>query len=109
MAISLELLKNLLRRRATIMYPSERRTLPESSRGRLIFVRDLCVGCGLCWRACPSAAIEPVKDERGLRPVFYIDRCTFCYLCVEVCPRKAIKGSSEQAPVVSNRSELVVK
>jgi len=41
--------------------------------------------------------------------VFYIDKCTFCYLCVEVCPRKAIKGSSEQASVVSDKSELVVK
>lgn len=108
MAIARDLLKNLLRGRATIMYPEERRALPEASRGRLNFIRDLCVGCGLCWRACPAAAIQPRRDERGLKPLFYVDRCIFCYLCVEVCPRKAIKGDREHAPVVVDRSELVV-
>lgn len=109
MAISHDLLKNLLKGKATVMYPEEMRALPEASRGRLTFARELCIGCGLCWRACPAEAIEPVKDERGLRPIFHIDRCIFCYLCIEVCPRKAIKGDKEQVPVAIDRSKLVVR
>lgn len=109
MAISFNLLRNILRSRATVMYPNEKREIPETSRGRLLFIRDLCIGCGLCWRTCPAAAIETLKDERGLRPVFYIDRCIFCYLCVEVCPKKAIKGDREQASVVIDRSKMVIE
>lgn len=108
MAIVTDLLANLLKGRATVLYPEEGRAIPEASRGSLSFVRDLCVGCGLCWRVCPAAAIEPARDERGERPVFHIGRCIFCYLCVEACPRKAIKGSKEQAPVTVDKSKLVV-
>lgn len=109
MALAPDLLANLLKSRATLMYPNEKREVPEASKGSLLFDRELCVSCGLCWRACPAAAIEPVKDDRGLRPKFYIGRCVFCYLCVEICPRKAIKGSKEPAPVVVDKSDLVVK
>lgn len=103
-----EALSNLLRKRATILYPEERREPPEAFRGVFRFDRNLCVGCGLCWRVCPAAAIEASRDERGARPLFHPERCIYCYLCVEVCPRKAIKASRERPPVVDDKAKLRV-
>lgn len=108
MSLAFDLLRNLLKKRATILYPEERKGEPSSFRGVLGFDRNLCVGCGLCWRVCPASAIEASKDERGARPLFHLDRCIYCYLCVDVCPKKAIKASAQRAPVVGDKSRLKV-
>ena len=108
MALVFDVLSNLLKKRATVLYPEERREEPGTFRGVLGFERNLCVGCGLCWRVCPASAIEASKDEKGARPLFRLDKCIYCYLCVEVCPRKAIKASSQRAPVVDDKSRLKV-
>jgi formate hydrogenlyase subunit 6/NADH:ubiquinone oxidoreductase subunit I len=112
MAMVTEVLKHLFKKRATLMYPFRDRDkipIPEGLRGKISFNRELCIGCGLCARFCPSGAAELIEDDKGKRPIFHIDRCLFCAQCEEVCPRKAITLTREFEVAGFNRSDLIVK
>ncbi len=67
---------------------------PVGLRGKLTFEYDKCIGCGMCERVCPAAAIDlyPViaGEKKSKRIVIYLSRCTFCSECVNICPKDAI-------------------
>ena len=107
-----EALKNLFRKRATILYPYrelDKIHLPEGFRGRIEFDRAKCIGCQLCFKVCPAKAIEMTEDEKGKRPIFYIYRCIYCAQCVEVCPTKAIGMSKIFENIALRKDDMVVK
>jgi formate hydrogenlyase subunit 6/NADH:ubiquinone oxidoreductase subunit I len=52
-----EVLNNFFKKSATTKYPAEKLEMPESFRGKLRFYSDRCIGCKLCMRDCPTAAI----------------------------------------------------
>lgn len=50
-------------------------------------INEKCVGCAICVKACPFAAITMV-DKKA---VIDLDKCTLCSACVEACKFDAIE------------------
>ncbi len=66
---------------------------PNDFRGKIMYQKELCIGCALCSKVCPSAAIEFKPEEKKIR--IFLARCTFCAQCNDVCPVHCLQMSSE--------------
>jgi formate hydrogenlyase subunit 6/NADH:ubiquinone oxidoreductase subunit I len=112
MSLAAELFRNLVKGRATILYPFKDREkvhVPEGLRGKLAYYRERCIGCSMCFRVCPSETVEMIEDARGKRPRFYLDRCTHCQQCEDVCPTKAIELTKQFENLGFNRKEMILE
>lgn len=85
--------------RAEIVAPVE---APEGLRGKLVYDRNVCNGCGLCIRVCPAHAIErivypsEVEGEPSKKRIrIYVCNCIFCGQCIDICAKKALSQSNE--------------
>ncbi len=93
-----EISRSLFKKPATELYPFEKRPAPARLRGRLLWEREKCTGCGLCIMDCPSDAIELFTlDKAAKRYVFryHVDRCTYCAQCTKSCRQGALEMSSQ--------------
>lgn len=112
----------LFRKKSTLQYPEQKKTLPVGYRGVPRLIREQnsenerCVACKLCEVVCPPRAIFIVPEEhpdlnhKERRPkVFQIDfgRCINCGFCEEACPVEAIEMSQAIEIVGETREELV--
>jgi formate hydrogenlyase subunit 6/NADH:ubiquinone oxidoreductase subunit I len=89
-------LGSLFRKPVTMRYPYAPFKMPARFRGPPTFDPDLCNGCKLCVRDCPSAAITITKvGEKRFDQTVDLGRCVYCGQCAETCPRKVITMTSE--------------
>ncbi|MGO9308508.1 MAG: 4Fe-4S binding protein [Spirochaetia bacterium] len=89
-------LGSLFRKPATMKYPYAPFRMPDRFRGSPSFNADLCNGCKLCVRDCPSGAITITKvGEKRFDETVDLGRCVYCGQCAETCPRKVITMTPE--------------
>lgn len=86
--------------------------VPPEFRGKIIYDRAACNGCGLCLKVCPAHAIEQVSyppvtvsvtDAEGTvtekvkkkRIRIYVSSCVFCGQCTDICSKNALSMSEE--------------
>ena len=89
-------LRNLVSRPATRMYPAEPVALPKGERGRVVYDMSKCIFCGLCEKRCPNDAIAMDKEHK--RQSVSRAKCMACGVCVESCPVDAIEMRPEYSP-----------
>lgn len=104
-----ELLKHLLKKPATLKYPFEKMAPFAGLRGRPIWDLGRCVGCGLCYRDCPSEAIEMIGEGPEAEFRHHLDLCLFCGQCEEVCPRGAITLTEEYELADYDRAKMIAE
>ncbi len=95
------------RKTITMRYPDEETWVPyQRFRGLHTLNRnkegkELCVGCELCAKSCPTQCITvvPMEDKTGkgiadrvaARWEINLLRCMFCGLCEDACPTEALR------------------
>nr|WP_315142742.1 NADH-quinone oxidoreductase subunit I [uncultured Flavobacterium sp.] len=120
-------IQHFFKKKATIHYPEQVRTMSPIYRGQHMLKRDEqgrenCTACGLCALSCPAEAItmkaaERKPDEKHLyreekyAEIYEINmlRCIFCGLCEEACPKDAIylTLSKELVPANYDREDFI--
>lgn len=104
-----EVLKNSIRKPATQLYPFVKVEMPENFRGRITFKAELCIGCKLCMKDCPSAAITIRKvGEKRFEAEFDLARCIYCGQCTYSCAKKALEISRDYELAAFDHEHLVV-
>ncbi|MFH0815561.1 MAG: 4Fe-4S binding protein [Methanobacteriota archaeon] len=103
------ILKYLVSKPVTVLYPAQRTPVPDRLRGKLAFNLEKCISCSACARNCPSNACVMEKIHDKNRPVFYIERCLFCEQCVESCPKDAIEMTTEFELAHYVKGEVIVR
>jgi len=80
------IIKALFSKPETIAYPAVSHRSSAGYRGSVRIIAENCVGCGLCVRDCPAAALVLEKNSKqSFRLIHYQDRCTYCSQCELSC------------------------
>ncbi len=104
-----QVLHSLFKKPATSMYPFVKTPMPKNFRGKLRFYHERCIGCKMCMRDCPSAAIT-IKTVGEKKFVAEIDlaRCLYCAQCVDTCPKEALEATPEFELAQLEHSKLLI-
>lgn len=90
--ITRQALSSLVKKPATIKYPKKPSSMRPGFRGKLKFNPDLCVGCLMCVRDCPTSALEIRKaGEKKFEAVIDLGKCIYCAQCADSCLKKALR------------------
>lgn len=104
-----ELLSNMLAKPATTQYPAVKLVMPERFRGKILFHAEKCVGCKLCVKDCPTAAIEIRKmADKKYDCIIDCSMCIFCAQCVESCTKKALEATKDFELAGTDRQKMIV-
>jgi len=67
--------------------------VPPGFRGKIAYDRENCIGCQLCYKICPTRAIEWLPEGKKVK--VFISRCCFCAQCVDICPVNTLAMTEE--------------
>ena len=102
------ILRSLVKKPATLMYPVVPREWKERTRGRIEIEIDKCIFCGICARKCPTDALKVDKNEKS----WTIERmgCIQCGCCIEACPKDCLANMAEYTtPALEKVADVFVK
>ena len=101
--ISRTLIRSLLGKPATLMYPQRKKTYTDATRGKVENEIERCIFCRLCEKNCPTKALAVSKEKNE----WEIDslKCCQCRRCVEVCPVKCLSMDNVYFSPVRSRAE----
>jgi len=77
-----ELISRLFR-----LIPSRLRSMYTDFFVKKPFIKDNCIGCGLCVKSCP---VKAISLKKGKAHIDY-SKCIRCYCCHEICRHNAIE------------------
>lgn len=110
MKMMIQVLKSLIKKPFTRLYPKVRIEVEEYYKGRLNHDPKKCIYCGLCAKYCPSNAIK--VDVKNRVWSFNLGKCLFCGQCEEVChtmpKRDAIKLTKEYELASINKKDFKI-
>ena len=91
-----QVLHSAMRKPVTVRYPFVKVEMPKRFRGKLAFNPATCIGCKICERDCPSAAItiKPVGDKKFIAEID-LAKCLYCAQCVDTCPKEALEATPD--------------
>ena len=104
MGITLDVLKNMLKKPFTGDFPKKKPDISEKFRGSIEVDRIACIGCYLCQVNCPTGAI--VVDPKTKKAEVDMSLCILCSMCAEVCPVKCISFRNEYDISVKDKKKL---
>ncbi len=104
-----QVLQSLFKKSATSQYPFKKSEMPAHYRGKINFHPELCIGCKMCERDCPSNAIKIVKvGDKKFEAQFDLAKCIYCAQCVDSCIKKALESTKEFELAVLDKNKLKV-
>jgi ech hydrogenase subunit F len=88
MFMTINVLKNLVTKYATRLYPFTKRETFKDVKGELKIEMEKCILCGVCQMRCPSQCIVVNKQGKS----WQVDpfSCVYCGICVDACPVKCL-------------------
>jgi ech hydrogenase subunit F len=92
------IMRNLVVKKSTRMYPAEVRPTFDKVRGELINDIESCILCGTCAVKCPSQCIA--VDKKVYTWTYDPFACVYCGVCVDTCPVKCLSQKTQyRAPI----------
>jgi ech hydrogenase subunit F len=87
------IMRNLVVKKSTRMYPAEVRQTFDKVRGELINDIESCILCGTCAVKCPSQCIA--VDKKAYTWTYDPFACVYCGVCVDTCPVKSLSQKTQ--------------
>jgi formate hydrogenlyase subunit 6/NADH:ubiquinone oxidoreductase subunit I len=107
--MAFEAVSSLFKKPATNLYPFDARSLPDNTRGKVVFSSENCVGCKLCERDCPSGALVIVKvADKTFQAKIDLSACIYCGQCAESCRKNSLVVSRDFELAALGREQLKV-
>jgi formate hydrogenlyase subunit 6/NADH:ubiquinone oxidoreductase subunit I len=104
-----EVVGSAMRKPLTVRYPFVKVQMPKKFRGKLAFNPTVCIGCKICEKDCPAAAITIRKiADKKFECDIDLGKCIYCAQCADSCPRKALTTTEDFELAQLSRGKLKV-